>query len=154
MKDAIKLYLDLCSIQRPLDRQDQLRIVLESEAVLGILAFCAAGSAELVSSETLVFEAGRTPDEKRKKHSISALSLSRVFVKLSASIEARAKQLQNEGLKTMDSFHVASAEHGHAEYFCTCDDRLIKRTKTLKSVKMKMGTPVELAEEIERWKSK
>ena len=154
MKDVIKRYLDLCSIQRPLDRQDQLRIVLESEAVLGILAFCAAGSALFVSSETLVFEAGRTTDERRRKHSISALSLSRVFVKLSASIEARGRQLQNEGLKPMDSLHLASAEHGQADFFCTCDDRLVKRAKALKSIKVKMVTPVELAEEIERWKSK
>ena len=137
-----------------MDRKDQLRIILESEAVLGILALCASGSIILVSSETLVLEASRNPDEMRRKHSISALSLSRVFVKLSVQIEARAKQLQNEGLKPMDSFHLASAENGHAEYFCTCDDRLIKRAKALKSVKIKMVTPVELAEEIERWKSK
>jgi hypothetical protein len=36
----IKVYLDLCAIQRPLDTLNQVRIVLEAEAVLGILALC------------------------------------------------------------------------------------------------------------------
>ena len=37
------LYLDMCSLQRPLDDKTQLRIALEAEAVLGILALCQAG---------------------------------------------------------------------------------------------------------------
>ena len=52
----MKVYLDLCAIQRPLDTPYQVRIVLEAEAVLGILSICDAGQIELVSSEALEYE--------------------------------------------------------------------------------------------------
>jgi len=39
-----------------LDTPNQVRIMLETEAVLGILSFCDAGRIELVSSEALVYE--------------------------------------------------------------------------------------------------
>jgi len=32
-----KVYLDLCSLQRPLDTKTQIRIAMEAEAVLGII---------------------------------------------------------------------------------------------------------------------
>ena len=51
-----KVYLDLCAIQRPLDTPNQVRVVLEAEAVLGILSLCDAGQIELISSEALVYE--------------------------------------------------------------------------------------------------
>jgi hypothetical protein len=47
----VKIYLDLCAIQRPLDTPNQVRIVLEAEAILGIISFCDSGQAELLSSE-------------------------------------------------------------------------------------------------------
>jgi hypothetical protein len=47
----MRVYLDRYSPQRPLDSKTQVRIVLEAEAVLGILALCEAGSIELISSE-------------------------------------------------------------------------------------------------------
>jgi hypothetical protein len=52
----VKIYLDLCAIQRPLDTPNEVRIVLESEAVLGIIAYCDIGKAELLSSEALLYE--------------------------------------------------------------------------------------------------
>ena len=39
---SMKIYLDTCSLQRPLDNKTQLRIKLESEAVLGLPALCEA----------------------------------------------------------------------------------------------------------------
>jgi hypothetical protein len=38
----MRIYLDLCSIQRPMDDHAQDRIRLEAEAVLGILVLCDA----------------------------------------------------------------------------------------------------------------
>lgn len=35
----MKVYLDTCSLQRPLDNKTQLRVLLESEAEPGLLAF-------------------------------------------------------------------------------------------------------------------
>ncbi len=52
----LKLYLDTCSIQRPLDTQTQTRVRLETEAILGILAQVEAGKVTLISSTVLETE--------------------------------------------------------------------------------------------------
>jgi hypothetical protein len=38
----MKIHLDTCSIQRPLDNKTQVRIILEAEAILGIIGLCDA----------------------------------------------------------------------------------------------------------------
>ena len=60
------IYLDMCSLQRPLDDKSQLRVRLEAEAVLGIISFCESRQAEFVSSDPLEFETGRNPHPVRK----------------------------------------------------------------------------------------
>jgi len=52
----MKVYLDVCAIQRPLDTPSHLRIAIEAEAVLGMLALCESGKIEIVSSDALVRE--------------------------------------------------------------------------------------------------
>ncbi|MEK7249996.1 MAG: hypothetical protein AAB209_06175 [Bacteroidota bacterium] len=47
----MKVYLDNCSLQRPLDSKTQTRIRLEAEAVLVIIALCDEGRIELISSD-------------------------------------------------------------------------------------------------------
>jgi hypothetical protein len=58
----MKIYLDMCSLQRPLDDRTQLRVLVEAEAILGVLALCDAGTVELIASDALVFEAEANPD--------------------------------------------------------------------------------------------
>lgn len=70
----MKICLDMCSLQRPLDSRGQVRIAVEAEAILGILALSEVGHAELVASETLVFEAERNPHPVRKRYAFSVLS--------------------------------------------------------------------------------
>jgi hypothetical protein len=55
----MRIYLDMCSIQRPMDDHAQPRVRLEAEAVLKILALCDSGEAELLDSDALRFEAER-----------------------------------------------------------------------------------------------
>jgi hypothetical protein len=70
----MRIYLDTCSLQRPLDSKTQIRIILEAEAVLGILAMLEAGQVEIVSSEALQFEIARIPNPIRKEYAFDALS--------------------------------------------------------------------------------
>ena len=120
----MKVYLDTCSIQRPLDTKSQVRIALEAEAVLGILALCETGQIELVSSDTLVFETERNPVMVRREHALAVLSKARVFVALTDDVERHAQELNRLGFKALDALNIASAEAAQTEYFCTCDDRL------------------------------
>lgn len=53
----MKIYLDMCSIQRPLDTKTQPRIAVEAEAILGVLKLCEAEQVELMSSEYFVIRA-------------------------------------------------------------------------------------------------
>ena len=86
----MRVYLDTCSLQRPLDSKTQVRIILEAEAVLGILMLCEAGSIELVSSEVLLFEIRHTPNPVRREYAIQALATSKTTVPLSESLGKRA----------------------------------------------------------------
>jgi len=147
----MKIYLDTCSLQRPLDNKSQLRILLESEAVLGILAMCDTQTVELLSSEALMFEIKRNPNLTRQQYALEALAKATSFVVLEPGVEERAKELNRLGFKPLDALHLASAEVGHADYLCTCDDRFLRRAKTIKRLGTKVISPVELIGELERW---
>jgi len=49
MNSVMKIYLDNCSLQRPLDSRTSTRIALEAEAVLGVLALLESGKIQLIS---------------------------------------------------------------------------------------------------------
>ena len=52
----MRIYLDMCSIQRPLDDRAQLRVSVEAEAVLGVMSLIESGRAVLLGSDVLLFE--------------------------------------------------------------------------------------------------
>jgi hypothetical protein len=58
----MKIYLDVCCLNRPFDDQTQHRIRLESEAVIAILDCCQSKDWQLVGSEVIDFEISQTPD--------------------------------------------------------------------------------------------
>ena len=62
----MKVYLDMCSIQRPLDCQDDVRVATEAQAVLGVLRLCESGQVTLIASDALLFELERNPHPVRK----------------------------------------------------------------------------------------
>ena len=63
----LKVYLDVCCLNRPFDDQTQDRIRLEAEAVLMILSQCEAGHWEWIGSEVVTLEISRTPDSERRR---------------------------------------------------------------------------------------
>jgi predicted nucleic acid-binding protein len=146
----MKIYLDTCSLQRPLDSKTQIRIVLEAEAVLGILAMCESDEIELVSSDALAFEIVRNPNTTRREYGLEVLSKAKTFVALNDQIERRARQLTQAGLKPLDALHLASAEEARADFFCTCDDRFLRRAKAIENISTKAVSPIELIAEIEK----
>jgi predicted nucleic acid-binding protein len=144
----IQLYLDTCSLQRPLDTKSQIRIVLEAESVLGILALCHAGDVELVSSDVLMFEIECNSNPVRREYAREAISVAKRFVALDDRIEKRAAELTAVGFKPLDALHLASAEAAQADYFCTCDDRLLRKAKAYPHLGTRVLLPVEASEEI------
>ena len=147
----MKIYLDNCSLQRPLDSKAQVRIALEAEAVLGILTMFETGKIELVSSEALRFEIGRNPNMTRQEYALEVLSQAQTFVMLTEAVEKRARQLDLLGLGPLDALHLASAEEAKADYLCTSDDRFLRRAKNIPDLETKVISPIELIKELEQW---
>lgn len=144
----MKIYLDNCCLQRPLDDRSQLRIALEAEAVLSILALCEAGTVDLISSEALMFETQKNPDKSRRESAIAVLAQAKSFIHVNDAIESRSQEFIKVGIKPLDALHLASAEHAQSDYICTTDDKFLKKAKALKNVKTKIISPLHLVEEI------
>jgi len=123
----MKVYFDTCSLQRPLDEKSHLRIILEAEAILGVIMLVEMGEIELISSETLLFELQKTPNIHRKRYVLNVLNKGKFFISLNDEIKKRARALNTIGIKPVDALHLACAEAAQADYFCTCDDRLKRK---------------------------
>jgi predicted nucleic acid-binding protein len=145
----MKVYLDSCAIQRPLDVFTVLRNRLEAEAVLGIIGYCEAGTLTLVSSDALIYEMEQNVQAVRKEHAQAVLAKALLVATVEPAVERRAAVLVKHGIKPMDAVHVALAEAVDVEYFCSCDDQLLRKLKQMKNVQVKPFSPLELLEELE-----
>jgi hypothetical protein len=132
-----------------MDDQTHLRIHLEAEAILGILAWCEAGHAHLLNSVALGYEVDNNPHPARKAFVQESLSKSNLVVQATGSVEQRARIYGTHGIKVLDSLHLACAVEAQADYFCTCDDRFLRRAKQINTEQTKVVSPLELIEVIE-----
>lgn len=123
-----KIYLDVCCLNRPFDDQTQVRIHLEAEAILMILARCEAGDWEWIGSEVIELEINQTPNpERRRRVQSLAAHAHRSVIVGKLEIE-RAQQFETWGMSAFDSLHLACAESGEADVFLTTDDRLLRKS--------------------------
>ena len=60
----------------------------------------------------------------------------------------RVRELSEGGFEAFDAFHLAVAEAATVDYSCTCDDRLLKRSKRRTALRVRVVLPLELAQEI------
>lgn len=123
---------------------------MEAEAILNVLGQCEAGDITLVASDILAFETERNPNPTRRAYASEILAKTEQWVALNESIEKRARELNSMGIKPLDALHLASAEAAHADYFCTCDDKLLRFAKNLKDLQVSVVSPLELIGEIEK----
>jgi predicted nucleic acid-binding protein len=130
----MRIYLDTCCLQRPLDDQTQPRIRVETEAVFATLATVQSGAIQLLTSEALEFEIGRIPDEQRRREATAILTLASERLVLSDASEQLAESLTLSGLSTIDALHVALAATGKADFFVTVDDKLLRNAKSLSNL--------------------
>jgi len=123
----MRLYLDVCCLNRPFDDHTQERVRLESETVLTILERCQRRTLTLLSSEIIDYEMCRIPDGDRKQKLRSLKSISRVYIIVTDGIVRRSVELSDLGFRAYDALHIACAEKGRADVFLTTDDSLLKR---------------------------
>ncbi|MFM7450173.1 MAG: type II toxin-antitoxin system VapC family toxin [Leptolyngbyaceae cyanobacterium] len=127
----IRLYLDTSVFNRPFDDQSQVKIFLETQAMLLILHLSESKQVELVSSNILEYENSRNSNPDRARAVDLYLSLATERQIANESIRQRARELEQNGIKAIDALHVACAETAGCDYFLTCDKRLINRCKSL-----------------------
>jgi len=132
----IRIYLDNCVFNRPFDDQTSIRIKLETEAKLYIQSKILENMIELVWSYILEYENEQNPFIERKEAIKEWKNLAVLDIEENENILKKAKELVKNGFKSKDALHIACAIEGKAEYFLTTDDKILKKGKHVKEIKI------------------
>ncbi len=127
----MRIYMDVCCLNRPFDDQTKAKIRIESDAVLAILSKCTTGEWVLLSSDVLDYEISKTPDEWKKLKVIELYNIAREKIEINDFIIEKALLFEKNGLKAFDSLHLASANYSNADIFLTTDKDLLKKAERL-----------------------
>lgn len=127
------IYLDYNCFQRGFDDFRQIRIQMEALACQEIFVIAERDEVRLVWSFMHEDETILCPFSERKYEVLRLASLCRTRIGPEEEIYKLAKSLQGKGrLSAKDAIHLACASYTNADFFLTCDDRLIKQLKRLK----------------------
>ncbi|HOD42513.1 MAG: hypothetical protein BWY32_03219 [bacterium ADurb.Bin243] len=139
----LKVYIDMSALNRIFDDQSQSRIYFESSAMIVIYSLLEEGKLELCSSVIHEYENGKNPFLNKKAFIENVLRISKWFCEADEKVLKIAERLECEGIKAYDALHLACAEALDAEFFITCDDKLIKRYRG----SMRVADPVNFVHE-------
>jgi predicted nucleic acid-binding protein len=89
------------------------------------------------------------PDPVRRDFAAQAIAKATQFVSTNDPIKARAQTFIAAGIKALDALHLASAVEAQVDYFCTCDDRFLKKACSLTAAPTKVVSPLELVAELQ-----
>jgi predicted nucleic acid-binding protein len=140
----MKIYIDVCCLNRPFDDQTQDRIRLETEAVVLVLEHVEDGEWDLIGSDVMRFEIGRIQDTIRRRRAETLFDAIKRNIRLDDSVVSRARELERLGIPGFDSLHVACAEKAGADVLLTTDDRLVRQAaRSAKVLGVSVRNPVE-----------
>lgn len=122
----MRVYLDVCCLNRPFDDQRQSRVRMEAEAVALVYDMIDAGQIEQVSSQMAEIEIAAIRDVERRRRIRALLPAAKGRIRLNQKIFRRAEILIDLGFSTADSTHLAAAEASKADVFLTCDDQILR----------------------------
>lgn len=147
----MRIYLDVCCLNRPFDDQAQDKIRLESEAVLTILSRGQIGIWSLLNSAVIDIEVAKISDNDRRQKVELLCSNLQFYIVVDNEIENRARKLGKLGFTLFDALHIACAEKGQADILLTTDNGFLRRaSRNQEILKVKVENPVRwLMEKIE-----
>ncbi len=145
---VVRIYLDVCCLNRPFDDQRQERVRLEAEAVLTILRRVEAGVWELVGSEIVEFETGRMTDLERRQRVNALAGLATIKSLLDSAAKVRAQEWIKLGVKPVDALHLACASGAGADVFLTTDDQLLHAIRRVDQTRVKANNPLPWLNEV------
>jgi predicted nucleic acid-binding protein len=109
----------------------QDRIQFESDAILAIISRCQSGKWTLVSSEAVELELNKARNNDKLKKVLALLSASTEKLILDEIAINRSEEFQKNGIKPMDSLHLAVAETSNIDVFLTTDDALLRAARKI-----------------------
>lgn len=149
--DGMRIYLDVCCLNRPFDDQSQERVRLEAEAVTLIFNGMKQRGWQWLGSPAVMVEIQKTPDMARRQAMLLLAKQIDEHISLSGDVAERTRFLQGIGMGAFDAAHVASAEAGNVDVFLTTDDRLLRISKRLAGmVNVRVENPLVWIQEMMR----
>ena len=79
---------------------------------------------------------------------LSVLALASERLHITDAVESFALQMEQQGLGAMDAIHLALASAAKADFFCTCDDRLLRKAQAIQGLFCKVTTLLGLVPEV------
>ena len=147
----MRVYLDCCSLQRPYSMiKSQPRIAVEERKRCSLFLRCdESDRLELISSDLfclrlVVYPLNLNGKMQGKEDALAILKIAKETLELTPAFEELGRRLGASGLKPLDALHLAFASASKADYFCTCDDKLLKKANSLKGLDTKVVSPTEL----------
>jgi predicted nucleic acid-binding protein len=146
----MRLYLDVCCLNRPFDNQEIDRNRLEAEAVVAIVARIRKGRHSLITSEVVYREVDAGEDAEKAELVRQIVRLATDHVVVAADTLERWQELMDMGFRQLDAMHLACAESAPCDLFLTTDDKLLKRARANTSrLRIKVMNPLAYVTEVE-----
>ena len=129
MQKRKRIYADVCTLCRPFDDQNNMRIRLETDAYYLILQAIRRKLYKLVLSPVHSEEINAIDDFQERHEILTILEKFGERIRCNpVDVRKRAEALYSMKFGIADAAHVAFAE-ATADYFVSCDDKLVKKCK-------------------------
>ena len=145
----MRLYFDICCYSRLYDDQTQIKVYMESEAVLNILNISKQNHDEIVGSSALDLEIDQIDNvEKREKIKYFYHQTITEKTDYTENVFNRVKELSEQtNIKKLDSFHLSFAENSNVDILLTTDSRFEKACSKM-NLKIKVLNPIKFLMEV------
>jgi len=142
---TLKIYLDMCSYNRPFDNQSQMKIRLETEAKLYIQSGIRSKKYTVVWSYMLDLENANNPYDDIRNAVAPWKEIALEYCPSSDDVLSAGKQIMEHGIKPKDALHIACAIKSGCEYFITTDKGILN--KNIENIKI--INPIDFVRETE-----
>ena len=102
----------------------------------------------MLGSEALDYEASRIPSDERRSQVAAILTLANEYVEMTQGAETLAELLEKGGIFPMDAIHLALASTARADFFCTCDGKLLRKRHRLSELECPVVSLLDLVTEV------
>ncbi len=145
----MRIYLDVCCLNRPYDDQTQDRIRLEAEAVLLILRRFRTQDWKWVTSEAVEFEVDRMPDSSRRAKVRRLIAAADSRIAVDGSLKTRQATIQTLGFTPLDALHLSCAEAGAVDVLLSTDDKLVRLAlRSMEHLAVRVENPLTWLREV------